>query len=61
MIFVDNGYMQRLFPSLKIQKPGIDYYEFMVSVQVLMCLYILIMYPEMDAEHSSILSQVNRN
>lgn len=26
-----------------------------------MCLYILIMYPEMDAEHSSILSQVNRN
>ena len=33
----------------------------MVSVQVLMCIYILLKYPSMDAEHSSILSQVNRN
>ena len=58
---MSNTYLQRLYPSLKIQKPGLDFYQIMVSIQVLMSLYILLQYPKMDAEHSSILSQVNRN
>lgn len=54
-VFVRNAYMQKLYPSLKIQKPGIDFYQHMLAVQVLMCLYILIWYPNMAAEEETII------
>lgn len=60
-IFVRNSFMQKLYPSLKIQKPGIDFYQHMLSVQVLMCLYILIWYPNMAAEEETIIKQINKS
>jgi len=41
---------------MKLQKPGTDLYAYIATVQVIMCIFIIIYYPEMDAEHSSIVS-----
>lgn len=60
-VFVRNYYMQKLYPSLKIQKPGIDYYQQMVFFQVLIGLYILIWYPDMTAEEDTIIKQINKS
>ena len=60
-VFVRNLYMQRLYPSLKIQKPGTDYYQQMVFFQVLMGLFILVWYPDMTAEEDTIIKQINKS
>ena len=52
--FVENSYIQNLFPNLKIQKPGFDFYSYMFFLQVAMCIYIIVWYPKMDAENLSI-------
>ena len=53
--------MKTLYPPLKIQKPGHDFYTQMVFCQVVMGIYIFIFYPKMSAEQDSILSQINKS
>lgn len=53
-LIVKNSYIQRVFPELKVQKPGRDYYNSMVFVQVFMCIHIVLFFPGMDAEKSTI-------
>jgi hypothetical protein len=44
-----------------MQKPGNDYYSVIVSIQVLICFYLIILYPKMEGRNQSILDQVNQN
>lgn len=60
-IFVQNSLVEKFYPSIKLQKPGKDFYNIIIAIQVLMCSYILFLYPEMEAEQSTLLYQVTRN
>ena len=53
-LFEKNHYINHIFPELKLQKPGYDFYSYIVIVQVFMCIFILLFYPSMDADSSSI-------
>jgi hypothetical protein len=61
-LLVKSKYVSRIYPQLKIQKPGFDFYNQMVMVQVFMCIYIIIFYPNMDADKSTnIVNQLSKN
>ena len=60
-IFVKNSYIKHIFPELKLQKPGFDFYSYIVIVQVFMCIFILLFYPSMDADSQNIVDQFNKN
>ena len=50
----DNKYFDRLFPRIKQQKPGKDFYVGIAGVQVIICFYLVIFYNQMTAIKSSI-------
>lgn len=58
---VTNSFVRRLYPETKAQKPGHDYYSITLSIQVIMCFFIIIFFPSMNAEQTSFLDQVNKN
>lgn len=60
-IFVHNDYIESLFPSLKIQKPGHDYYSLIVIIQVMIFFYILVFYTKLDKSGKTIFDQVDSN
>jgi len=43
-IFVQNGYFQRLFPTIREQKPGKDLYTALASFQILIIIYMIFFY-----------------
>mmetsp|Transcript_16781 Transcript_16781/g.25855 ORF Transcript_16781/g.25855 Transcript_16781/m.25855 type:complete len:329 (+) Transcript_16781:7389-8375(+) len=65
---VKQKFIRGLFPELKIQKPGQDFYSAMLTVQVFLCVYIILLYPKMqhpsgkNSENPvSILDMINSN
>lgn len=44
----NNEYLNRLFPEIKQQKPGYDYYSFIFAVQLILCFYVILFYSNMD-------------
>jgi len=58
-VFIENPYVASLFPKLKIQKPGYDFYSPIILVQLLICTYIVLFYNNMDATGQNILKQIN--
>lgn len=59
--FVHNEYLGSLFPSLKIEKPGHDYYSLIVIIQVMIFFYILVFYTLLDKSGKTIFDQVDSN
>jgi hypothetical protein len=47
--FGKKNYFQRLFPSIKEQKPGIDMYASITFTQFIICFYLIKYYTQMDA------------
>lgn len=45
-----NSYFERLFPSVKEQKPGQDLYAVTASFQFLICIFLIFFYTKMDAD-----------
>lgn len=37
-----------------MQKPGHDYYSIIVSVQIIICLYLILFYPNMEGQNLTI-------
>jgi hypothetical protein len=50
----DNKYFDRLFPRIKQQKPGKDFYVGIAGVQVIICFYLVIFYNQMTAIKTSL-------
>jgi hypothetical protein len=53
-VLVENAYIKSLFPELKLQKPGFDYYSYIVFIQVFMCIVLVIWFPSMDSDNTSL-------
>ncbi len=49
-LLYQNAYFERLFPSIKEQKPGNDLYAIIASFQFLICLFLIFFYTKMDAD-----------
>jgi hypothetical protein len=47
--FGKKNYFQRLFPSIKEQKPGIDLYASITFTQFIICYFLIKYYTKMDA------------
>lgn len=55
---LETDYIKKLYPSLKLQKPGIDLYSYIVVTQATMFVYMLLFYSNMNRDSNSILTQV---
>lgn len=42
-------FFRRLFPKIKEQKPGVDFYGKITLIQFVICIYLIQYYTEMDA------------
>ena len=49
-----NNYMTKLFPVYKQQKPGYDYYSFILTVQMILLVYIMAFYTSMNGQKTTI-------
>ena len=47
-LIAQNKVTKNLFPELKIQKPGQDYYSILFFFQLLLCLYIIFFFSAME-------------
>ena len=54
-IFEKTAYFDRIFPSLKIQKPGADYYGSTTVVTTFMALYLFAAYSYMSVDPDALL------
>lgn len=61
LVLVENSLMKKLYPSLKIQKPGQEYYQQQVLTQIVICMFIVIFFNRMDASNTDILQQATSN
>jgi hypothetical protein len=52
-------YFQRLFPKIKEQKPGVDYYAEITLVQFITCIYLINTYMYIDARGTQNLENSN--
>lgn len=43
-IFETNPYLKTVFPSLKIQKPGVDYYGYTTMVLAIIAIFVMFTY-----------------
>ena len=60
-LFLDNPFMNRLFPEIKQQKPGKDMYVYVATIQILMIIYTFIFYSNMQGNESDITTQFSSN
>ena len=56
-----NQYFERLFPSLKEQKPGKDLYAVLATFQFLICLFMILFYTKMDADITNMSDSLTYN
>lgn len=47
--FGKHSYFRRLFPKVKEQKPGIDFYGKITFVQFVICVFLISFYTKLDA------------
>ena len=59
--FWDNKYFDRLFPRIKQQKPGSDFYVGIAGVMIVIIIYIILAYNMMTLSTSSISQQFSDN
>ena len=52
-------YFKSLFPQIKEQKPGFDYYAKITFWQFIICLYLINYYTDLDARGTQILENTN--
>jgi hypothetical protein len=57
----DNSYFERLFPRIKQQKPGKDYYVGIAAVEIIICFYLIIFYNKMTGIQTSIAEEYTSN
>ena len=57
----DNGFFQRLFPQIKQQKPGKDYYVWTTFISFILCLYIILFFTQMSGQKTTLADQYNSN
>jgi hypothetical protein len=55
--FWDNTFFDRLFPSIKQQKPGKDLYVGIAGSAIIIIIYIILLYSQMSGINSSTISQ----
>ena len=60
-LLYDNSFFEELYPTIRQQKPGIDLYVYIATVEFVLCLFILLWYTKMKAESSSIAQQFSSN
>jgi hypothetical protein len=60
-ILWDNKFFERIFPLIKQQKPGKDFYVWMFLVEFIICLYILFFFSNMTNQQNSIATQFYNN
>ena len=60
-LFYKNAYFERLFPSIKEQKPGKDLYAVIATFQFLICIFMIFFYTKMDADVTSISDSLTYN
>jgi hypothetical protein len=60
-LFYYNSYFERLFPSVKEQKPGKDLYAEMATFQFLICIFLIFFYTKMDADVTNISESLTYN
>jgi hypothetical protein len=53
-LFLKNAYFERLFPSVKEQKPGRDLYALIATFQSVLCMFMIFFYTKMDADVTNI-------
>jgi len=40
--------MNKFYPDIKMQKPGYDFYSYTIITQVLICFYIILLFPRLS-------------
>jgi len=53
-------YFKTLFPQIKEQKPGFDYYAKITFWQFIICIYLINYYTDLDARGTQILENTNQ-
>ena len=54
-------YFQKLFPSLRIQKPGVDYYGSTTLLLAFICIYIFKSWGQVSVDNSVLLESYGEN
>jgi len=60
-ILFKNQYFDRLFPSIKEQKPGKDLYAAMATTQFIICIYMIFFFTQMDADITNVTEAITYN
>jgi len=50
----ENSYVRTLFPRLKIEKPGVDYSNRILYIQLLIAIFIILFYARMNADYENV-------
>lgn len=53
-LLYNNTYITKLFPIFKQQKPGYDYYAYILTVQMVLLVYIMAFYTSMNGQNTTI-------
>jgi len=59
--FFENSYFNKLFPSVKEQKPGRDLYATIATFQFIICLFIIFFFTKMDADVTNVTESLTYN
>ena len=60
-LIYDNSFMRRLFPDIKQQKPGIDLYVYVATIQLILLAYVFLFYTNMAGDTVDIATQFSTN
>jgi hypothetical protein len=60
-LLYDNSYFEKLFPSIKEQKPGRDLYAVIATIQFVICLFIIFFFTKMDADVTTVTESLTYN
>ena len=55
--FLKNNYFKKLFPVIKEEKPGVDFYAVISIVQLILIAFLVLCYTQMDPNYTNNTSQ----
>ena len=60
-VLYKNLYFERLFPSIKEQKPGVDLYSMIFTVQFMISMFLIFQYTKMSADVTNATDAITYN
>lgn len=51
---IKNELFDELFPIIKQQKPGYDFYSFQLTIMLIICFYVILFFSDMSGDSTSL-------